>query len=119
MGGGGGAGVGEEQPSRLREEKVGISPLTSPDLSQKKKAVREEGGEGDKEEDSGVQLPAGCGEPLLVRAPRRRWRRPGDEEVVGDTVGGAGVVAASSLTLVLPKAGEEKEYIIYQDPQLP
>ena len=49
MGGGGGAGVGEEQPSRLREEKVGISPLTSPDLSQKKKAVREEGGEGDKE----------------------------------------------------------------------
>ena len=66
MGGGGGAGVGEEQPSRLREEKVGISPLTSPDLSQKQKAVREEGGEGDKEEDSGVQLPAGCGEPLLV-----------------------------------------------------
>ena len=64
-GGGGGAGV-EEQPSRLREEKVGISPLTSPDLSQKKKAVREEGGEGDKEEDSGVQLPAGRGEPLLV-----------------------------------------------------
>ena len=35
-------------------------------LPQKQKAVREEGGEGDKEEDSGVQLPAGCGEPLLV-----------------------------------------------------
>ena len=50
---GGGAGVGEEQPSRLREEKVGIS-----------------------------------------------------EEVVGDTVGGAGVVATSSLTLVLPPAVE-------------
>ena len=51
--GGGGAGVGEEQPSRLREEKVGISglPLTSPCVSQKQKAVKEGGGESDEEKD--------------------------------------------------------------------
>ena len=38
----------------------------------------------------------------LARAPRRRWRRPGVEEVVGDADGGAAVVGISSLTLVLP-----------------
>ena len=40
----------------------------------------------------------------LAPAPRRRWRRPGAEEVEGegDADGGAAVVGISSLTLVLP-----------------
>ena len=38
----------------------------------------------------------------LARAPQRRWRRPGVEEVEGDADGGAAVVGISSLTLVLP-----------------
>ena len=63
----------------------------------------------------GVQLHAGCGEPLLAdRAPcaeidkniaqgaRQRWRRPVGEEGEEDTMGGTAVVPISSLILVLP-----------------
>ena len=42
----------------------------------------------------------------FARAPRRRCRRTGAEEVDGDSVGGAGVVAVTSLTLVLPPTVE-------------
>ena len=38
----------------------------------------------------------------LARALRRRWRRPVSEDVGVDPVGGAGLVAISSFTLVLP-----------------
>ena len=41
-------------------------------------------------------------ERALARAPRLQWRSTGVEEVEGDSTGGAGVVAVTRLTLVLP-----------------
>ena len=74
VGGVGDVGGGDEEPSKLAEEKVGTSSF-----SQNQQAAREEVGEVDEEEDlprehwslplpgqPGVQLRDGCGEPLLA-----------------------------------------------------
>ena len=104
----------------MREEKVGISGLPT-DITLRLPDAG--GGEGRRWRGrrgggsfSGMLVAASAREAwcaaarwlrlALARAPRRRWRRLGVEEVEVDTVGGAAVVAISSFTLVLPPTVE-------------
>ena len=71
--------VGELHPSWRRWARPASPHMTSPDASQIQEVAREEGREGERVEDPakhwwlpqpgrfGGQLPAGCGEPLLLR----------------------------------------------------
>ena len=105
-------------PSRLREEKDGISSLPSDITLRLPEAGGGEGRmwRGRQGGTSGTLVAASAREAwcaaarwlrrALARAPRRRWRRTGAEEVIGDIVGGAGLVAISSFTLVLPPTVE-------------
>ena len=70
---------GEHHPSWRRWAHPVFPHMTSPDASQIQEVAREEGREGERVEDPakhwwlpqpgrfGGQLPAGCGEPLLLR----------------------------------------------------
>ena len=115
----GGGGEGGGAPSKL--EKVGTSSLPTHDIT--RRLPDSGGGEGRRwrgrrggGSSSGTLVAASAREAwcaaarwlrsTLARAPRRRWRRTGAEEVDGDSVGGAGVVAVTSLTLVLPPTVE-------------
>ena len=110
----GGEGGGDEEPSKLTEEKVGTSSFSIVITFRQPESAGGEGRSlrgGRRGESSRGALVAASARAAwcsaarwlrraLARRPWRRWRRLGDVEE--DSKGDAGVVPISSLNLVLP-----------------
>ena len=107
-------GGGDEEPSKLTEEKVGTSSFSiviTDSAGGEGRSWRggREGGSFSRALVAASARAAWCAAArwlrrALARGPLRRWRRPVGEDGEEDTMGGAAVVPISSWILVFPPA---------------